>query len=135
MNQDSHDPSIRRSPPPLPQPQRGSQVQPVQSSAQPQHALTPAVRSTPVAPAQYPQQVRAKNPGAAAVLSALWTGAGQIYNGQIGLGLLFMCLQFVNALLLFVLIGFVTLPLTWIIAIVQAYQRAQNFNSKHGIIS
>lgn len=69
-----------------------------------------------------------KNPGVAAVLSALWVGLGQIYNGQIGKGLLFMVLQILNCLLLFIVIGFITVPAFWIYGIYDAYQTAQKTN-------
>ena len=82
-----------------------------------------------------PPRVAAKNPGVAAVLSAVWTGAGQIYNGQIGLGLLFMGLQFINALLMFVVIGFFAGAITWLVALFMAYNTAKSFNERHGIIS
>ena len=82
-----------------------------------------------------PPRVAAKNPGVAAVLSAVWTGAGQIYNGQIGLGLLFMGLQVINALLMFVVIGFFTGFVTWVVAMIMAYNTAKSFNEQHGIIS
>ena len=94
-------------------------------------------RIEPGAPMYYaaPPRVAAKNPGVAAVLSAVWTGAGQIYNGQIGLGLLFMGLQFINALLMFVVIGFFTGAITWLVALFMAYNTAKSFNERHGIIS
>ncbi len=73
-----------------------------------------------------------KNPGVAAVLSFLWTGAGQIYNGQIALGLGLILFQIFNVLLMFVLIGFITFPLTWIIGIYQAYSAAKDYNRRQG---
>jgi TM2 domain-containing membrane protein YozV len=69
-----------------------------------------------------------KSPGVAAVLSFFFSGLGQIYNGRIGKGLGFMVLQFVNAGLMFVIIGFVTFPLTWIWGMVDAYQDAEAIN-------
>lgn len=85
------------------------------------------------APAQ--AQVVPKNPGLAAALSALWAGFGQIYNGQIGLGLALMVVQFINLILAFVLIGIFTGLAVWIFGIYNAYTEAQKFNSQHGIIS
>ncbi|UCZ54007.1 hypothetical protein LGQ02_04275 [Bacillus shivajii] len=73
---------------------------------------------------QYPM----KSPGVAAVLSALWTGLGQIYNGQIGKGILFMIIQMINALLFFVLIGFITYPIFWIFGMIDAYKSAEAYN-------
>lgn len=47
-----------------------------------------------------------KNPGVAAVLSFLWPGIGQIYNGQILKAIIFIVVQVVNPILTTVLIGF-----------------------------
>ncbi|BAB04627.1 BH0908 [Halalkalibacterium halodurans C-125] len=69
-----------------------------------------------------------KNPGIAAVLSALWSGFGQIYNGQIGKGILFIIIQAINGLLFFVLIGFITWPIMWIWGVVDAYRSAERYN-------
>lgn len=60
--------------------------------------------------------------GIAAVLSFFLTGLGQIYNGQILKGLLFMLIQALNGLLMFVLIGFVTFPLFWVYGMYDAYK-------------
>jgi len=65
-----------------------------------------------------------KNPGIAAVLSAFWTGLGQIYNGQIGKGILLMCVQGINLLLMIVVIGFITFPIVWVYGIWDAYKTA-----------
>ncbi|MCD8510909.1 MAG: hypothetical protein LRY73_14300 [Bacillus sp. (in: Bacteria)] len=73
-----------------------------------------------------------KSPGLAAVLSAVWTGLGQIYNGQIGKGVLFMFIQFVNAMLMLVVIGFITYPLFWIYGIIDAYKTAEMMNRGEG---
>ena len=77
----------------------------------------------------YKQPVILKNPGIAAVLSAFFVGIGQIYNGQIAKGLLFMVAYFVSILLIFVLIGFITTPLLWIFGIYDAYNTANRINS------
>jgi TM2 domain-containing membrane protein YozV len=69
-----------------------------------------------------------KNPGVAAVLSFLWVGLGQIYNGQLGKGLLFIVLQIINCFLLLVLIGFITVPAFWIYGIYDAYTTAEKIN-------
>ena len=72
-----------------------------------------------------------KNPGLAAVLSALWCGLGQIYNGQIGKGIIFMILQCINGLLMFILIGFITYPIMWIWGMIDAYRQAEKINQRH----
>ena len=69
-----------------------------------------------------------KNPGTAAVLSALCTGLGQIYNGQIGKGIGLMVIQAINVLLMFVVIGLITFPLVWLYGIYDAYQVAMKEN-------
>lgn len=71
-----------------------------------------------------------KSPGLAAVLSFLVPGLGQIYNGQVGKGLLIL----VFVVVLFALI--VTSPviagglafLTWVLAIYDAYTQAERYN-------
>lgn len=69
-----------------------------------------------------------KNPGIAAVLSFFWTGVGQIYNGQLAKGLILIGVQFINSLLMFVLIGFITFPIVWIWGIYDAYKVADQMN-------
>jgi len=71
-----------------------------------------------------------KNPGVAAVLSFFITGLGQIYNGQIAKGVLFIIIQAINVLLMYVLIGFVTGPIFWIWGMVDAYRTAERVNAK-----
>ena len=57
-------------------------------------------------------------------------GIGHIYAGNVGVGLLFMFgywfIQFINLLLCLVFIGFLTLPLTFILAMVIAPITASN---------
>ena len=73
---------------------------------------------------------RMKNPGVAAVLSFFVTGLGQIYNGQIVKGVLFIIIQAINALLMYVLIGFITFPIFWIWGMVDAYRTAEKINAR-----
>ena len=70
-----------------------------------------------------------KNPGAAAVLSVLFTGLGQIYNGQIGKGIAFMIVGAVLVATMLMLIGFVLYPLFWIYNIYDAHKTAKQINS------
>lgn len=68
--------------------------------------------------------VPVKSGGTAALLELLpglliqTFGIGHIYAGNVGTGLLFMfgywCVAFINLLLCFVVIGFVTWPICWI---------------------
>nr|WP_158737918.1 hypothetical protein [Alteribacillus sp. YIM 98480] len=74
-----------------------------------------------------------KNAGLAAVLSAVWSGLGQIYNGQIAKGIILMIIQFINSLLFFVLIGFITYPIVWIYGMVDAYKQAEKYNRNNAL--
>ncbi|MBB5173882.1 hypothetical protein [Texcoconibacillus texcoconensis] len=70
-----------------------------------------------------------KNAGLAAVLSFFFSGLGQIYNGEIGKGIAFILAQFINALLMLIIIGFITYPITWIFGMIDAYKSAERINS------
>jgi len=74
-----------------------------------------------------------KNPGVAAVLSFFVTGLGQIYNGQILKGVLFIIIQAINWLLMYVIIGFITAPLFWIWGMVDAYRTAERINASNKV--
>ena len=52
-----------------------------------------------------------RNPILAAILSVIVAGLGQIYNGQIGKGIVFIILQLINTALTVVLIGWVLMPI------------------------
>lgn len=69
-----------------------------------------------------------KSPGVAAVLSFIWPGLGQIYNGQLGKGLCFSLIQAINIILMGVLIGYFTAVLFWIFSIFEAYSTANQLN-------
>ena len=74
-----------------------------------------------------------KNSGVAAVLSFFFTGLGQIYNGQIGKGVLFIIIQAINFALMYVIIGFITAPLFWIWGMVDAYKTAERINASNKV--
>jgi len=69
-----------------------------------------------------------KNPGIAAIASFFFAGLGQIYNGEIGKGLLLIIVQTVNVFLIFLFIGFLTYPIVWIYGIYDAYTTAEKIN-------
>ncbi|HII80304.1 MAG TPA: hypothetical protein HA261_07910 [Methanosarcina sp.] len=71
-----------------------------------------------------------KNPGLAAVASFFFSGLGQIYNGEIKKGLLLIFIQVINVLLFFVLIGFITYPITWAYGVYDAYKTAEKLNNQ-----
>ena len=72
--------------------------------------------------------IQMKNPGIAAIASFFFAGLGQIYNGEIGKGLLLIIVQTVNVFLMFVIIGFFTYPIVWIYGIYDAYTTAEKIN-------
>jgi len=69
-----------------------------------------------------------KNPAIAIVLSFFWPGLGQLYNGQIGKGIIFMICSFVSALLMWVIIGFLLYPIVWIWGLIDANASAKRIN-------
>ena len=69
-----------------------------------------------------------KNPGLAAVLSFFIPGLGQIYNGQIGKGILVIILSIVFSAMVIFLIGFILAPAIWIWAMYDAYSTAKKIN-------
>jgi TM2 domain-containing membrane protein YozV len=69
-----------------------------------------------------------KNPGLAAVLSFFWMGLGQIYNGQLAKGIVFIVAYGLSWLLMIIVIGFITTPLLWLFGIYDAYKSAEKIN-------
>ena len=69
-----------------------------------------------------------RNPGIAAVLSFFWCGLGQIYNGQIGKGIVMLVAYFISVSLIWLLIGLITTPILWIWGMVDAYNTANRLN-------
>ncbi len=65
-----------------------------------------------------------RSPILAAVLSLIVAGLGQIYNGQIGKGVIFIILQLINGALTTVLIGWILLPIVGLWAAVGRYETA-----------
>lgn len=71
-----------------------------------------------------------KNPGLAAVLSFFIIGLGQIYNGQIGKGILLFGCAIVCGFLTLILIGYLLLPFLWLYGIYDAYKTADKLNKQ-----
>jgi TM2 domain-containing membrane protein YozV len=74
-----------------------------------------------------------KSAGLAAVLSFFWCGLGQVYNGQIGKGVVLILAYIVSLLLIFLLIGLITTPILWIWGMVDAYRTAEKLNEEVGL--
>ncbi len=69
-----------------------------------------------------------KNPGLAAVLSFFYMGLGQIYNGQIAKGVVFLVIYSISWILTIVVIGLITTPVLWIYGMYDAYRAAERIN-------
>jgi TM2 domain-containing membrane protein YozV len=80
---------------------------------------------------QYQQRARyqEKNPGLAAILSFFIVGLGQMYNGQIGKGLLLLVAAIISGILWTIFIGIIFSIVIWIYAIYDAYTTAQRINA------
>ncbi len=72
-----------------------------------------------------------KSSGIAAVLSLVIPGAGQIYNGEIGKGILFIILAFIAGILFLFLIGIPIYLILVIVAVLDAYKGAERWNQAH----
>ncbi len=124
-----------QAPPPPQQYQQGMQQQPGQfpgqGYAQPVQPYPP--QGYQQAPQGYYQQPPAKAPkdvGLCVLLELLGGGLFQVFGignivaGNIGIGIALMLsywvLQFINALLTMLIIGFITLPLTWLLYMIMA---------------
>lgn len=81
-------------------------------------------------PEPIPPPIFYKNPSIATLLSFFWAGSGQIYNGEIGKGVVFIIVYFFSLLLMFVLVGFVTTPILWIWAMIDANKSAHTINKQ-----
>ena len=66
-----------------------------------------------------------RNPILTAVLSLIIAGLGQIYNGQIGKGVIFIILQLINGALTVVLIGWILMPIVGLWTAVARYETAR----------
>jgi TM2 domain-containing membrane protein YozV len=75
-----------------------------------------------------------RSPMMAAILSLIVAGLGQIYNGQIGKGVIFIVIQLINGALTAVLIGWLLLPIVGLWAMIDAYMTAQRNNERYGFM-
>ena len=86
------------------------------------------VRVAPPPTPQRQEYVERKSEGIAAVLSFLFVGLGQIYNGEIGKGFLFIIIGIICLFSIILLIGLILYPLFWIYNIYDAYNTAKKIN-------
>jgi len=72
-----------------------------------------------------------RSPLLAAALSLLVAGLGQIYNGQVLKGVIFIIIQLINGALTAVLIGWLLLPLVGLWSMIDAYMTAKHNNERY----
>jgi len=73
-------------------------------------------------------QSELKNPGIAAVLSFLIVGLGQVYNGEIGKGIVLIIVYFIALGTILIGIGFFLVPVLWLYGVLDAYNTAKRLN-------
>jgi TM2 domain-containing membrane protein YozV len=73
-----------------------------------------------------------RSPILAAILSLILSGLGQIYNGQVTKGVIFIVIQLINAALTTVLIGWILMPIVGLWAMIDAYLVAKSNNERYG---
>lgn len=126
------------------QPERRHPTPP--SVAQPTHPTPPMIQPRPqqfyqpvpyqpLPPMMPMQQIKAKNPGLACVLSILVPGLGQLLNGDIGIGIGMFIVAGIAWFSLLWVVGFILLPAVYIWSAVEAYNAAKRWNTQHGILS
>ena len=79
--------------------------------------------------------VAAKNGGIALLGSFFIPGLGQFINGDTGKGVAFLLSWIVSIVLIWVLVGLLTLPVVWVWSMIDAYTSAQRWNREHGILA
>jgi TM2 domain-containing membrane protein YozV len=73
-----------------------------------------------------------RSPILAAILSLIVAGLGQIYNGQVTKGVIFIVIQLINGALTVVFIGWFLLPLVGLWSVIDAYMTAKHNNERYG---
>ena len=79
--------------------------------------------------------VAPKNPAVSLIVSFFIPGVGSMINGDVGTGIAILILYIVGWALVIGLIGIPIAIGAWIWGVVDAYQGAQRWNARHGIIS
>ena len=71
-----------------------------------------------------------KQPMLALAFSFVFSGLGQIYNGQWVKGLLFVAIQLVNFALIYWFVGLITAPAFWFYALLEATGTAERLRDE-----
>jgi TM2 domain-containing membrane protein YozV len=96
-------------------------------------AVGPAGYVTPSSPTG--MVVAPKNPAVSLIVSFFIPGVGSMINGDIGTGVAILVLYIVGIGLAVFLIGIPIMIAAWIWGMIDAYQGAQRWNARHGILS
>ena len=80
-------------------------------------------------PLTSPVPLNARSPVVAAIVSVLVCRRGQIYNGKVAKGIAHFIIGMVCGLFIMVPVGFVLLPIWWVIGIIDAYKTAEKINA------
>jgi TM2 domain-containing membrane protein YozV len=107
------------------------------------HAWTdhtaPAPSAAPMPPHQYGvvpyTSVAPKSPAISLLASFFIPGLGSMLNGEVGKGIGILVGYLVSAVLVLVLVGIIGVFAFWVWGMVDAYQGAQRWNARHGILS
>jgi TM2 domain-containing membrane protein YozV len=79
--------------------------------------------------------VAPKNPAISLIVSFFLPGVGSMINGDVGTGVAILLLYIVGWALAIFLIGIPLAIGAWIWGLIDAYQGAQRWNARHGILS
>ncbi|MEO8745047.1 MAG: hypothetical protein ABI334_09470 [Candidatus Dormiibacterota bacterium] len=79
--------------------------------------------------------VAPKNPAVSLIVSFFLPGVGSMINGDVGVGVAILVLYLIGWALAIFLIGIPLAIGAWIWGMVDAYQGAQRWNARHGILS
>jgi len=87
------------------------------------------------APYAYPMPTASpKSPGVAAILSILVPGLGHLYSGNPLSAVFWFLAAAIAGALIYILIGFVLLPVVWIGSVIHAYVSTVNYNTRHHVV-
>jgi TM2 domain-containing membrane protein YozV len=79
--------------------------------------------------------VAPKNPAVSLIVSFFIPGVGSMINGDVGTGIAILVLYIVGWATAIFFVGFLLVVGAWIWGMIDAYQGAQRWNARHGIIS
>ena len=79
--------------------------------------------------------VAPKNPAVSLLISFFVPGVGSMVNGDVGIGATILILYLVGIVGSIFLVGIPLIIGVWIWGLIDAYQGAQRWNARHGIIS